>query len=474
MRSSKVFCFFTLCFLVLMSAPAHRALAQGKPEEASSKTPGAAGAKNQKMDLSQAVAAALRENPRIRAGVWAVRAAKEGVGASRGYFYPSLSFESRYLRTDNPVYAFMAKLDQQRFSASDFEISSLNQPESINDFQNSLKLDQVVYSRRLIAGERMSRDDEASEGLDFQRLKEKVAMDTVRAYLGVVTAREFLDAAGKALEDTTEHESLAKLRYNSGLGLYSDVLRADAAKREAEKGMAAAQENYEVAKRALGLVIGRAGSVDADGISYAIELQPIGAYYASALARPDIKAIQARYKKAENGVDFATSGYFPEVGVSGQYQWNDHRSPFEGEGSSYMATAFLRWDIFDGATREHEVSQARAKARQAEEGLEGARKEASFMVFEAYQDVLTARKTLAYAKAELDSAREGRRLVELRYKNSLSPLIDVLDSQVMVERARTGVIEAQNSLIEKFFKLGFESGRISEFIQKVDREQGVK
>ena len=93
------------------------------------------------------------------------------------------------------------------------------------------------------------------------------------------------------------------------------------------------------------------------------------------------------------------------------------------------------------------------------------------MVFAAYQDVLTAQKSLDYAKAELDSASEGRRLVELRYKNSLSPLIDLLDAQVMVEKARTGVIEAQSSLIEKFFALGFESGRISEFIQKAKNGQ---
>ncbi len=454
---------FSFFFLALTAGSVRMVFAQENPS-ASVKA-------NPRMDLHQAVETALKENPRIKAGHWAVKAAKEGVGVSKGHFYPSLSFESRYMRTDNPTYVFMAKLDQQRFAASDFQISSLNSPPAINDFQDSFRLDQVIYSRRLIAGERMSKEDEAAEGLDFERLKEKVTMDTVKAYLGVITARNFLDAADKALNDTGEHEKLAKLRYNSGLGMYSDVLRADAAQKEALKGVALAQENYEVAKRALGLAIGETQSVDARGISYEIGLKPIAFYYASAEGRPDIKAIEAGYKKAENGVEFASSGYFPEVGVSCQYQWNDHRSPLDGEGSSYMATAFLRWNLFDGTTREHEVSQAKARAMQAHEGLEGAKKEAGFMVFAAYQDVLAAQKSLAYARAELDSAKEGRRLVELRYKNSLSPLIDVLDSQVMVEKARTGVIEAQNSLTEKFFMLGFESGRISEFIQKAGQNK---
>ncbi len=436
-------------------------MGQGVPVKTVNLKPGAA------INLSQAVGAALKDNPEIKAGRWALRASEEAVGVQEGYFYPSLSFESRYLRTDNPTYAFMAKLDQQRFAPSDFAIDALNSPPAINDFQNSLELDQVIYSRRLIAALRMSKQDHAARGLDFDRLRQKVTMETVKAYLGVITARNSLEAAGKAVEDTTEHERLAKLRFDSGLGLYSDVLRADAALKEAQRGQAKAQSSYEVAKRALGLVMGRAESVDALGTGYKVEMDPIETYYASAGQRPDIKAIEARYKNAKNAVDLAASGYYPEIGARGQYQWNDHRSPIDGEGSSYQVAAFLRWNIFDGTRREHEVSRARAGLGEAREGLDGAKKEALFKVFAAYQDVQEAGKSLDYAQAELASAREGRRLVELRYKNSLSPIIDLLDSQVMVDSARMRKIEAQNDLMEKYFNLGFQSGRISEFIEKV-------
>ncbi|MDA8086024.1 MAG: TolC family protein [Nitrospiraceae bacterium] len=469
-----LFLFLTLPVLLLAVPAASAAAAPGAqvltaPEKKAGPAAQAQGGPEQAVNLRQAVRAALRDNPEIKARHWALRASEEAVGVQRGYFYPSLSFESRYLRTDNPTYAFMAKLDQQRFSASDFAIDKLNSPASVNDFQNSFKLDQVIYSRRLIEALKMSREDRAAKGLDFDRLRQKVTMETVRAYLGVITARNFLGAAKKAVEDTAEHERLAKLRFGSGLGLYSDVLRADAALKEAQSGEARAQSAYEVAKRALGLVMGRAESVDALGTGYKVELDPVGTYYASAEERPDIKAIEARYKNAKNAVALATSGYYPEIGARGQYQWNDHRSPIDGEGSSYQVAAFLRWSIFDGTRREHEVSQAKSRVHEAREGLDGAKKEALFKVFAAYQDVQEAQKSLDYARAELASAREGRRLVELRYKNSLSPIIDLLDSQTMVDSARTRSIEAQNNLLEKYFNLGFESGRISEFIEKISQ-----
>ena len=419
------------------------------------------------MSLRQAVAVALRENPRIKARQWAVKGSEEAVGVSKGYLYPSVSFESSYLRTNNPVYAFMSKLNERRFSASDFAISSLDHPSAVGDFQNSFRLDQVIYSRRLWAGLGMSKAERAAQSLDFDRLRQKVAMDTVSAYLGVVTAKNSLDAAKKAVRDRSEHEKLAKERYQAGLGLYSDVLRADAALKDAQRGLAQAQSGYAVARRALGLVMGRTGSVAAAPTAYKIVLGSIGSYYATVPERPDIEAIETRVKKAKDAVAVAGSGYFPEIGATAEYQWNDNRDPVEGEANSYQAGVSLKWDIFDGTRREHAVSQARAGLNEVREGLEGAKKQARFEVFRAYEDVREARKALDFAGAELASAREGRRLIELRYKNSLAPIVDLLDSEVMVESARRQVIMARNSLMEKYFTLGFESGGISRFINEV-------
>ncbi|MDA8169546.1 MAG: TolC family protein [Nitrospiraceae bacterium] len=428
----------------------------------------ASGENTVKMGLREAVETALKDNPRIKASTWGLKAVQEDVGIARSYYLPSLTFEDRYMRTDNPTYAFMAKLNQQRFTASDFDINSLNSPQAVNDFQGSVKLEQVIFSERAITGLRMAKLESKASGQDFERLREKVTQDVISAYLGVITSRHFADVAEQGVKDAGEHKRLATLRYNTGLGLYSDVLRAEAAQKEAERKLSAAQKANEVAKRALGLALGRSESVDAIGTGYKVTLEPIDAYYGGLEKRPDIQALETRTKNAENGVTLAKSGYLPEVGVGGQYQWNDHSSPLGAEGSSYMVNAFLRWSIFDGARREHQVSQARAKAEEARQYLEGLKKQARFQVFDSYKSVEEAQKSLDLANAELSAAEEGTRLVTLRYQNSLSPIIDVLDSQLMLDAARTGVVEAQNNLMEKFFNLGFESGMINEFIQKIN------
>ncbi len=414
--------------------------------------------------LKEAVSAALRDNPEIRSKTWSLKAVEEQTGISRSYLFPSLTYEGRFMRTDNPTYAFMAKLNEGRFKQSDFNINSLNNPEAVNDFQNSIKMRQIIFSKKALEGVRLSKGEVKASRQDFERLKEKVTRDTISAYLGVLTWGEYVKAANQNIADAQEHQRLATLRYNAGMGLYSDVLRADAALKEAQRKLAQAEKGYEVAKRALGLQMGLDKSMGARPVKDNFVLQDVNSYYRSALSRPDLKAIEERYENSRNAIGLAKSSYYPEAGLGGQYQWNDHSNPLGGEGNSYMATAFLRWDLFDGMKREHEVNQAKAKSEEAREGMEGFKKEVMFRVFESYKTVEEAQKNLELANAELKSAEEGTRLVQKRYENSLAPMVDLLDSEMMLEGARTRAAAAGNGLLMSYFNLGFESGRINEFM----------
>ena len=70
--------------------------------------------------------------------------------------------------------------------------------------------------------------------------------------------------------------------------------------------------------------------------------------------------------------------------------------------------------------RNAEQNKAERQLAEAGEYLEGMKKQISFAVYEAYLAVGEAQKGLDLAKANLTSAEEGRRLVLMRYENSMS------------------------------------------------------
>lgn len=412
------------------------------------------------LSLKEAVAAGLKGNPEIRAFENSTAASREDVGIARSQLLPKITFEERFMRTNNPTFAFMAKLNQERFTPEDFAISSLNDPDSINDFQTSLSFEQPVYVRKAQIGLKMAKEEYSAKKEDLERKKEEAAFSIARTYLMVNTAAGFVTVSEQAVKDAKEHLRLAASRHDSGLGLYSDVLRGRTRLIEAEQKLVSARKNLSVGKRALGLLIGLSEGVSAEGGPVDLALRDIDHYLAAASARSDLRSFSKRRDNAKNNVALAGSDYFPTLGLGGSYFINDHAAPFGREGDSWQVSAFLRWNVFDGTLRKHESSKARYKEMEAAEYLDGLKKAVSFKVHEAYLGVEEAGKNAELSEAALKSAEEGERLVRLRYENALSPMVDLMDAQLSLDNARAGRLMRKNEYSAALLSLSFESGAI--------------
>ncbi len=417
-------------------------------------------AEERTIGLREGIELALGQNHEVRAFRNSLMAQEEDIGVARSFLLPKVTFEERFLRTNNPTYAFMAKLNQERFGQQDFAIDSLNSPNPVNDFQTSFSLEQPLFVRKASIGLHMARIEFSAKSDEYMRKREETALRVVQAYLSVRTAREYLKVAEKAEKDRREHLRVAEVRKNAGLGLYSDILRASTALTEAEQRIVSAQKNLNVAKRMLGLLLGLSEPVDiAEGLPE-LSLMDVTYYTNASLSRKDIKALESRYENAKRSVSLAESGYLPVIGVGGSYQLNDHRRPFGSEGDSWTLMAFLKWELFDGTKREFEKSRARFKAAEAEEYLNALRKAISFKVYEAYLAVEEARKNRELSISAANSAEEGKRLVKKRYENSLSPLIDLLDAQTSLDHARAGSVARESEYALAVANLSFESGTL--------------
>lgn len=412
------------------------------------------------VSLSDAILIAIENNHEILAFKNSLHAQKEDIGIARSYLLPKLIFEKRFMRTNNPTYSFMAKLNQERFAQSDFEISSLNNPKPINDFQTSLFFEQSIFSRRASIGLDIAKNEFYAKSEEFVRKKEEITFKVVQAYLTVYTSKEYVKVAEKAVEDAKEHLRIAELRYKAGLGLYSDILRASTSVTEAEQKLVSAKKNLNVAKRALGLLLGISESIDStDAIPEFTEMD-IDYYINASLLRKDIKSLETRYENAKKAIRLAESDYLPYIGIGGSYQLNDHKKPFGSEGDSWQIMAFLRWELFDGSKRKHEISKARHRALETEEYLKGIKKAVAFKVYEAYLRVEEARKNVELSKASLRTAEEGKRIVKMRYENALSPMVDLMDAQVSLDHARANLVAMENEYRIAVVNLSYESGTI--------------
>jgi len=414
----------------------------------------------EKITLREAIKVALEGNYEVKAFRNSVSARKEEVGIARSRLLPKLSFEERAARTNNPPQAFMMKLNQQRFTQQDFALNALNSPSPITDYQTMFSFEQPVFAMGSYMDLSVARLQYSAKNEELRRKMEETAFRTAQAYLRVRTAKAYEAVAAKAIGDAREHVRIAESRYRNGLGLYSDVLRAKTALAEAEQKRVTAAKDVTVSKRWFAYVLGRQESLDPADEPLDLTLRDVDYYTQASLSRKDASAMKMRHESALANVKRTEAMYLPSIGVGASYQFNDHSKILGSEGESWFLMASLKWNLFDGLLRESERNKAKHEANEAKEHLRSLNHFISFKVEEAYLGVDEARKTEELARSALESAEEGKRLVKQRYENSLSPIVDLLDVQLNVNRARADAVARENEYRLAIISLSYESGTI--------------
>lgn len=414
------------------------------------------------LSLREALSMAMTGNPQVRALGQSLLAEKENIGIAESYLLPKITAEERFMRTSNPAYAFSIKMNQRRFSAADLigAPDTFNRPEPISDFQSSLSLEQALFAPKAAIGVDMSKQEAAAREGDFNRKQEDVALNVFKTCLGVQTAKAYVLAAEIGVEDAQAHLRVAELRYREGTGIYSDVLRAKVSVSTAAERKVSANKNLETGKRALGLMLGLIESIDVIPEKHEVSVRELEYYYEASLSRKDLKAMEQRSGNAENLLKMAKTGFLPVVGIGGSVQANDHKKPLGAEGDSWQVMAFLRWELFDGTKRQHELDKARYKIAESAEYLSGMKKEILFQVYDAYLGVGEARDGRELARAALESAEEGMRIVNVRYENSLASMIELIDMQSSLDASRAGTVAKEAAYLVAVANLWSQSGTL--------------
>jgi outer membrane protein TolC len=415
-----------------------------------------------KLSLKAAIQLALENNHQIKAFAYSVSATQQDVGIASSELLPKIAIEENLTRTDTPAYVFSSKLNQGRFSSADLAGApgTFNHPGYLNDYQTEFSIEQPIFAPSAWIGLDIAGKQSQAKSEEFQRAREQIVYRVVAEFLTVQTAGEIITTALNSVQDANEHLRISQVRYDANLGLYSDVLRATTAQKQAQQNLITAQKNLSLAKRSLGMAIGTQDSFDIEPEFPQITIKQSEYYTASALARRDLKSMQTKLEVAQKNIDLAKADYLPVMGLRGAYQLDDHSNVFGSEGDSWFGGIFLKWYLFEGAKRDSQVSKAKYELAKTRENMAELENAIAFKVYQAWLTVEEAQKNVQLASSALETAQEGERLVRKRYENSLSPLVDLLDTQVMLDNARSTLVAKKNEYHVAAITLFFESGTI--------------
>ena len=138
----------------------------------------------------------------------------------------------------------------------------------------------------------------------------------------------------------------------------------------------------------------------------------------------------------------AKTNYLPNFYFMAHYDFNDRNDAWGSEGESWTVGGIFQFNFFDGLRSTYKVKETNAMLRQLTSQREELVHNVELEVREAFHQLEEADQRVRVTGEAITQADESLRIVADRYKVGLSRMVEVLDSEVALTKAKRSHIYA--------------------------------
>ncbi|MCD8302710.1 MAG: TolC family protein [Prevotellaceae bacterium] len=444
-------------------------------------TPALAAA-GEELSLQECIDMALRQNRQVQMAAMQTQGARYQSKSLRANFFPSFSAEGTALYSNANGSLAIAGGNLPTFLASgvvdggfayfpgtdiDFKVGAV--------YMAGLQLQQPIYTGgKIRAAYAMS-----TLGVQMARLNERltaseVLVETVKAYAGVVKAREMVEVARKYDEMLSGLMKDVESAYSHGLSQKNDVLKVQVQKNGSELSMRRAENALRLATMSLCHLIGKPLTTQISVQSLFPEagsLPETG--QGDITARPEFDMLERQVQVAGWEVRMSHSEKLPQVGVSGNYSYmhglevND-KSLFSK--ASFAVLLNVSIPLYHFGERTNNEAAAKAKLEQVQLRQADVSEQMLLELTQAENNLDEAELETRLAARSLEQAAENMRVSRSQYEAGMETLSDCLQAGALWQQAWQTHVEAQCDRYLSYVQYLKTSGQLSLLSHAIDTE----
>jgi outer membrane protein TolC len=304
---------------------------------------------------------------------------------------------------------------------------------------------------------------QADDRLDVARLsaadvRRVLAVDTARAYLGVITQKRLLAVAGIARDNARAHYEFTRAQRLGGIGNQLDEARA-AQELTTEEVL---RQNQRVAlvraREALGVLVAGEGAVDVTEWSFGAMPTLAGALSDAGALRSDVRARESAAHAADRVVNQSYADYLPYLNLVASPFYQSPGTPTVPT-TGWQAQLVLSLPIYDGGLRYGQEHEREAVATQVRLDVDAALRQARSEVRAAFEEMRDADVALDQAHQSALFATKALRLANAAYRGGATTNLEVIDAERQARDAETQAAIAEDAAREARLDLLAASGR---------------
>lgn len=312
-----------------------------------------------------------------------------------------------------------------------------------------LQLQQLIFRKSFFVGLEAANTTRDLYSLRKQLSQEQLIYNVSSAYLQLLQTREqfnTIDANFKRLEQL---EKILALQYQNDVATKVQLNRVTVSKTNLENSRQTLTAAFDQQKNALKFFMGMPMEQDITLAAAtpelntpALEQQDVNTVLAE---RVDLKLLQTQKNLYKLNVKNIQAGAYPSLSAFGNYNFNAQRNEFNFFDTSKpwfkMATVGIQLNvpIFDGMQRRNQVRQAQIEVAKVDQDILQLTRNTQMGLMNAQTQMQASLSSIQAQERNVALAQEVYRNTNELYKEGLSPLTEVLDTEVSLREAQTNL-----------------------------------
>ena len=369
---------------------------------------------------SDAYKAAINNSTKVSSSKYQYQSKEEGLNEVYARLYPQIEGSVSLSRTDYERNDLINSSDPYvKEESTDLNIS----------------LEQVLFDQSLFSQIDVEKSRVKISSYDFELSKQKIASDTLTAYMSVLNSKNKISLLKANLEYVNQNLNMIEKKYSMSLVTKMDYLKVNVEYQKSRIALIREEKNYEVMFRKLEDITKLENieipDINLDSLSDEFMDNILNVVNTNRTIDKNINILQSRtaVKMASDDITSAKAGHLPTLDINArytQYISDDSTSDYENYGTAMVR---LRIPFFKGGAVSSRVSSKQLVKKAALEDVKTIEDETQVTLNENVNKLKNEIETIKMYKEALISGQTYLDSIQLAYEKGLKSIVELYDAK---------------------------------------------
>ncbi len=384
---------------------------------------------------------------------------------AKGMFFPDVSFNARYSVAEggrvieipvgdmlNPVYKTLNQILQSDvFPMIENEEEPFLRP---HEQETKFSLVQPIFNPSIYYNYKIKQDLVEVKSVSVDVYKRELVAEIKKAYFNYLKTVKVLELYDHTIRLLKENIRVNKSLYNNDKVTIDVVYRSESELSKVRQQLSEAEKNNNSTRAYFNFLINRPLETPVESMTFdeiSFPESDLLIYRNNAVKkREELRKLEILENIRENQIKLNKGSYYPTLIGAVDYGIQGEEYRFTDKDDFVLASLVLRWSLFQGNQNNAKLQQSRIEAEITDKKRNEVEQQIGLQVIEAYYDLIAAKKAIASSEDQLEFSKKAFRLVNKKYNQGQSNLLEYIDARTTMTNAEINQILTGYDYLVKF------------------------